>query len=86
MNKVVVYDMSRITIDDILLKALRNDSTVEIELDEEYGFVLKVDGEKIMKDVLPYEDLEYPLKACRLTDKGEDLRDSVLDDMTLSFD
>jgi len=69
------------TLDKIIKEALKQDSTVELSLHERYGFAIKIDGTKIVKDCIPYEDFEMPLEAYRLTEEGKRRKEKYEDKM-----
>lgn len=60
---------------DVIRTALRQDLIVEVRLDEEYGFLLSIDGVPILpktgRRALPWEALEYPLDMIELHDFSE---------------
>jgi len=65
------------TLDELLTCALELGLDVTLDLHEEYGYVIKIDGLDIVewgeKEGLPSEMFEYPIESWKLSDISENL-------------
>lgn len=51
--------MSEVPLDEPVRDALQNGQEVTIELDEEYGWHVAIDGDRVTDEAFPWETLYY---------------------------